>query len=587
MSDSDKSVQGHDINPAANQDGMSKGLTNYGDRGFSLFLRKAFIKGAGYTDRALDRPVIGITNTGSAYNPCHGNMPQLMEAVKRGIMMAGGLPMDFPTISIHESFSQPNSMFMRNLMSMDTEEMLRAAPMDAVVLIGGCDKTVPAQLMGAASAGLPAVQLITGSMLTGSHRSERVGACTDCRRYWGKFRAEEIDAEEIAEVNSQLVASVGTCSVMGTASTMACIAEALGMTVPGGASPPAVTADRMRVAEQSGALAVEIARKRLGIDQILTAKAFENAMRVLLSIGGSTNGIVHLTAIAGRMGFEIDLKALDRMGRETPVLLDLKPSGDHYMEDFHAAGGMATLLRELKPLLHLDAMTVTGRTLGEEIERAGPGFKQDVIRSASNPIYPQGGIAVLEGNLAPGGAIIKQSAAHPKLMEHEGRAVVFENLEDMANRIDSPDLDVNVEDILVLKNIGPKGAAMPEAGYMPIPRKLAKAGVKDIVRISDGRMSGTAFGTIVLHVTPESAVGGPLAYVQNGDRIRLSVANRELSLLVSAEELARRASLKKVETPTAQRGYRKLFLESVTQADQGVDFDFLMPPMTGGKIPKK
>lgn len=587
MSTSDKAGQGHDINPAANQDGMSKGLTNYGDRGFSLFLRKAFIKGAGYTDRALDRPVIGITNTGSAYNPCHGNMPQLMEAVKRGIMMAGGLPMDFPTISIHESFSQPNSMFMRNLMSMDTEEMLRAAPMDAVVLIGGCDKTVPAQLMGAASAGLPAVQLITGSMLTGSHRSERVGACTDCRRYWGKFRAEEIDAEEIAEVNSQLVASVGTCSVMGTASTMACIAEALGMTVPGGASPPAVTADRMRVAEQSGALAVEIARKRLGIDQILTAKAFENAMRVLLAIGGSTNGIVHLTAIAGRMGFEIDLQALDRMGRETPVLLDLKPSGDHYMEDFHAAGGMATLLRELKPLLHLDALTVTGRTLGEEIENAGPGFKQDVVRTASHPIYPQGGIAVLEGNLAPGGAIIKQSAAHPKLMEHEGRAVVFENLEDMANRIDSPDLDVNPEDILVLKNIGPKGAAMPEAGYMPIPRKLAKAGVKDIVRISDGRMSGTAFGTIVLHVTPESAIGGPLAYVQNGDRIRLSVANRELSLLVSAEELARRASLQKIEEPTAQRGYRKLFLQSVTQADQGVDFDFLMPPMTGGKIPKK
>lgn len=587
MSTSDKTGKGHDINPAANQDGMSKGLTNYGDRGFSLFLRKAFIKGAGYTDRALDRPVIGITNTGSAYNPCHGNMPQLMEAVKRGILMAGGLPMDFPTISIHESFSQPNSMFMRNLMSMDTEEMLRAAPMDAVVLIGGCDKTVPAQLMGAASAGLPAVQLITGSMLTGSYRSERVGACTDCRRYWGKFRAEEINAEEIAEVNSQLVASVGTCSVMGTASTMACIAEALGMTVPGGASPPAVTADRMRIAEQSGALAVDIARKRLGIDQILTAKAFENAMRVLLAIGGSTNGIVHLTAIAGRMGFEIDLKALDRMGRETPVLLDLKPSGDHYMEDFHAAGGMATLLRELKPLLHLDAMTVTGRTLGEEIEAAGPGFKQDVVRTASNPIYPQGGIAVLEGNLAPGGAIIKQSAAHPQLMEHEGRAVVFENLEDMANRIDSPDLDVNPEDILVLKNIGPKGAAMPEAGYMPIPRKLAKAGVKDIVRISDGRMSGTAFGTIVLHVTPESAIGGPLAYVQNGDRIRLSVANRALSLLVSEEELARRASQKKIEAPTAQRGYRKLFLESVTQADQGVDFDFLMPPMTGGKIPKK
>jgi dihydroxy-acid dehydratase len=582
----DDAKTGHAINPAANQDCMAKGLTNYGDRGFSLFLRKAFIKGAGYTDKALDRPVIGITNTGSAYNPCHGNMPQLLEAVKRGILMAGGLPMEFPTISIHESFTQPNSMFLRNLMSMDTEEMLNAAPMDAVVLIGGCDKTVPAQLMGAASAGLPAVQLITGSMLTGSHRSERVGACTDCRRYWGKFRAEEIDATEIAEVNSKLVASVGTCSVMGTASTMACLAEALGMTVPGGASPPAVTADRQRVAEESGALAVEIARKRLGIDQILTAKAFENAMRVLLAIGGSTNGIVHLTAIAGRMGFEIDLKALDRMGRETPVLLDLKPSGEHYMEDFHAAGGMATLLRELKPLLHLDAMTVTGRTLGEEIDAAGPGFKQDVVRSTSNPIYPQGGIAVLEGNLAPGGAIIKQSAANPALMEHEGRAVVFENLEDMASRIDSPDLDVTDQDILVLKNIGPKGAAMPEAGYMPIPRKLARAGCKDIVRISDGRMSGTAFGTIVLHVTPESAIGGPLAYVQNGDRIRLSVANRELTLLVSDEELVHRSKLKPIETPTALRGYRKLFLQSVTQADKGVDFDFLMPPMTGGSIPK-
>ena len=581
----DNNKTGHSINPAVSEQGISKGLANYGDRGFSLFLRKAFIKGAGYTDSALERPVIGITNTASAYNPCHGNAPQLIEAVKRGVMLAGGLPMDFPTISIHESFSQPNSMFLRNLMSMDTEELLRAQPMDAVVLIGGCDKTVPAQLMGAASAGLPAVQLITGSMLTGSYRSERVGACTDCRRYWGKFRAEEIGAEEIAEVNSQLVASVGTCSVMGTASTMACIAEALGMTVPGGASPPAVTADRIRVAEQSGTLAVEIARKRLTIDKVLTEKAFENAMRVLLAIGGSTNAIVHLTAIAGRMGFEMDLKALDRMGRETPVLLDLKPSGQHYMEDFHHAGGMATLLRELKPLLHLDALTVTGRTLGEEIDAAGPGFKQDVVKTAKNPIYPQGGIAVLQGNLAPGGAIIKQSAAHPKLMEHEGRAVVFENLEDMANRIDTPDLDVTPDDILVLKHIGPKGAAMPEAGYMPIPKKLAVAGIKDIVRISDGRMSGTAFGTIVLHVTPESAIGGPLAYVQNGDRIRLSVEKRELSLLVSDEELAKRRAAKPAVVPTASRGYRKLFLQSVTQADKGVDFDFLMPPMTT-KIPK-
>jgi dihydroxy-acid dehydratase len=562
--------------PQPDAAGMEKGLTSYGDKGFSLFLRKAFIKGAGYSDKALDRPVIGIANTGSAYNPCHGNAPQLVEAVKRGVMLAGGLPMDFPTISIHESFAAPTSMYLRNLMSMDTEEMIRAQPMDAVVLIGGCDKTVPAQLMGAASAGIPAIQLITGSMLTGSHRGERVGACTDCRRYWGKYRAEEIDAEEIADVNNQLVASVGTCSVMGTASTMACIAEALGMTVPGGASPPAVTADRIRVAEETGARAVQMAIDGLTVDKVLTEDAFENAMRVLLAIGGSTNGIVHLAAIAGRVGLDIDLDVLDRMGRETPVLVDLKPSGQHYMEDFHHAGGMATLLRELKPLLKLNALTVTGRTLGEELEAAGPGFKQDVVRPFKNPIYPQGGIAVLHGNLAPGGAIIKQSAADAKLMEHEGRAVVFENAQDLAARIDSDDLDVTADDILVLKNIGPKGApGMPEAGYIPIPKKLARAGVKDIVRISDGRMSGTAFGTIVLHVTPESAIGGPLAHVKNGDRIRLSVKNREISLLVSDEELAQRRRDNPITAPTAQRGYLKLFLDTVTQADQGVDFDFL------------
>ena len=567
--------------------GMRKGLTNYGDAGFSLFLRKAFIKGAGLTDHALDRPVIGITDTGSGYNPCHGNMPQLLEAVQRGIMLAGGLPVKFPTISIGESFAAPTSMYLRNLMSMDTEEMLRAQPMDAVVMIGGCDKTVPAQLMGAASAGLPAIQLITGSMLTGSHRGETVGACTDCRRYWARFRAEDIDEQEIEAVNNQLVPSVGTCSVMGTASTMACVAEALGMTVPGGATPPAVTSGRMRVAEHTGAVAVQIAKSRLTVDKVLTEKAFENAMRVLLAIGGSTNAIVHLTAIAGRLGFEVDLEALDRMGRETPVLVDLKPSGQHYMEHFDAAGGMATLLRELKPLLHLDALTVTGRTLGEELERAAPPFPQDVVRPFANPIYPQGGIAVLRGNIAPGGAIIKQSAADPRLMEHEGRAVVFEGLQDLAERIDSEDLDVKAEDILVLKNIGPKGApGMPEAGYIPLPRKLARQGLKDMVRISDGRMSGTAFGTIVLHVTPESAIGGPFAQVRNGDRIRLSVSRREISLLVSDQEIARRAQEQPVQVPRAARGYRKLFLETVTQADKGVDFDFLAAPEVKGRIPR-
>jgi dihydroxy-acid dehydratase len=571
-----------------NEGGLKKGLTNYGDIEFSLFLRKAFIKGAGYTDDALSRPVIGIANTGSGYNPCHGNAPQLVEAIKRGVMLAGGIPIDFPTISVHESFAHPTSMYLRNLMSIDTEELIRAQPMDAVVLIGGCDKTVPAQLMGAASAGVPAIQLVTGSMLTGSHHGERVGACTDCRRFWASFRGEAIDQEEIDAVNNKLVASVGTCSVMGTASTMACIAEALGIMVPGGASPPAVTADRIRIAERTGAQAVAMIGKGLTPEKILTPQAFENALRVLLAIGGSTNGIIHLTAIAGRLGIAIDLAQLDRMSRETPVLVNLKPSGQHYMEDFHRAGGMATLLRELRPLLHLDAMTVTGRTLGEEIEAAGPAFPQDVIRSMAQPVYREGGIAVLRGNIAPRGAIIKQSAASTQLMEHEGRAVVFENMQDLAERIDDPELDVEASDVLVLKRIGPVGApGMPEAGYIPIPKKLGRQGVKDMVRISDGRMSGTAAGTIVVHVTPESAIGGPLALIRNGDRIRLSVAQRSLSLLVSEEELAARNAAAEPGTEDRKgRGYRKLFLRSVTQADEGCDFDFLRAAELTETVPK-
>ena len=559
--------------------GMRQALTAYGDREFSLFLRKAFLKGAGYTDEALDRPIIGIAGVGSSYNPCHGNMPQLLEAVKRGVMQAGGMPMDFPTISIHESFAQPTSMYLRNLMSMDVEEMIRAQPMDAVVLIGGCDKTIPAQLMGAASAGTPTIQLATGSMLTGAYRGTRVGACTDCRRYWGMHRAGSLDEAEIADVNDRLVASVGTCSVMGTASTMACMSEGLGIMLYGGATPPAVTADRMRTAERTGTRAVALARGDLCIEKILTPQAIENAMRVLLAIGGSTNGIVHLAAIAGRLGHQVDLQRLDEMGRETPVLINLKPSGEHYMEDFHRAGGVPALLSELAPLLHLDVMTISGRTLREEMESFPQAYDRQIIRPFSDPVYRQGGIAVLGGNLAPGGAIIKQSAADPALMEHEGRAVVFEGLEDLAARIDSPDLDVTPEDVLVLKNIGPKGApGMPEAGYIPIPRKLAQAGVKDIVRISDGRMSGTAFGTIVLHVTPESAIGGPLGLVRDGDRIRLSVSGRSIEVLLSPQELEARRHAQPVQERSAARGYRKLFLQSVMQADRGADFDFLAQP---------
>jgi dihydroxy-acid dehydratase len=562
--------------------GMDKGLTIYGDAGFSRFLRRAFIKGMGYTDDALSRPIIGIANTYSDYNACHGNVPDLIEAVKRGVMLAGGLPVAFPTISLHESFSHPTSMYLRNLMSIDTEEMIRAQPMDAVVLIGGCDKTVPAQLMGAASANVPAIQLVTGPMLTGSHRGVTVGACTDCRRFWARYRAEEIDADEIAGVNQQLVPGVGTCSVMGTASTMACIAEALGMMLPGSATAPAVSAERRRIAESTGAEAVRIAATRLCPADLITPKAVENALRVLLAIGGSTNGIIHLTAIAGRLGIRIDLDAVDQMGRETPVLVDLKPSGSHYMEDLHDAGGLMRILHEIRSLLHLDAMTITGRTLGEVLDAGAAEWPQQVVRRAVDPIYPEGGVAVLRGNLAPEGAIIKHSAASAELLVHEGRAVVFSSIEDMAGRIDDPDLDVEPEDILVLQNIGPKGApGMPEAGLLPIPKKLAVRGVNDMVRISDGRMSGTAAGTIVLHVSPEAAEGGMLALVQSGDRIRLDVPARRIELLVEAAELDRRRSAlpKRVDEAVAT-GYRNLFLNSVLQAEDGVDFDFSRPPQT-------
>ena len=568
---------------AAKKSGMRRGLTAYGDEEFSLFLRKAFIKAMGYTDDALERPIIGITNTFSGFNACHRNVPELIDAVKRGVMLAGGLPVEFPVITLHESFAFPTSMYLRNMMSMDTEEMIRAQPVDATVLIGGCDKTVPALLMGAASANVPAIMLVTGPMLTGNHRGERLGACTDCRRFWARFRAGEIDQQEINEVNEKLAPTAGTCMVMGTASTMALCTEAMGMMLPGGAAIPAVMADRIRNAEATGARAVAIAKEKLTPAKIMTVQAFENALRVLLAISGSTNAIVHLAAMAGRLGITLDLEAFDRIGRETPVLVDLKPTGQHYMEDLYRVGGLTTILREIKPLLNLDALTITGRTLGAEIDAAPATIKQDVVRPFKNPIFGEGGMAVLRGNLAPGGAIVKQSAATAKLMQHEGRAVVFDTLEDLAERIDSPDLDVAADDVLVLRNAGPKGApGMPEAGYIPIPKKLAQQGVKDMVRISDARMSGTAFGSIVLHITPESAVGGPLALVKDGDRIKLDVANRRLELLVPDAELEARR--KKWRAPKSragdERGYRKLFLDTVQQADRGCDFEFLAPAPT-------
>lgn len=557
--------------------GMKRGLANYGDAGFSLFLRKAFIKAMGYSDSALERPIIGITNTFSGYNACHRSVPDLIEAIKRGVMLAGGLPIEFPIISMHEAFTHPTSMFLRNLMAMDAEEMIRAQPMDAVVLIGGCDKTVPALLMGAASVDLPAILTVTGPMITGSHKGERLGACTDCRRFWGQHRAGRIDETEIEEIGNKLAPGPGTCMVMGTASTMALVSEAMGMMLPGGAAIPAVHADRLRHAEATGERAVALASEKIKPSQIMTQTSMTNALRVLQAVGGSTNGIVHLAAIAGRLGFDFDLGELDRLGSETPVLVDLKPSGQHYMEDLFKVGGLTSVLREIENLIDGACLTVSGKTLGENIAAQPEGFSNDVVRPVSNPIHRGGGIRVLRGNLAPNGAIIKQAAATPSLLCHTGRAVVFSSLQDMAERIDSPDLDVQADDILVLQNAGPKGApGMPEAGYIPIPRKLAAAGVKDMVRMSDARMSGTAFGAIVLHISPEAAVGGPLALVRNGDKIRLDVAKGELTLLVEDGVLeSRRSEWCPPAHTSVSRGYAKLYFDEVLQAEDGCDFNFL------------
>src|ERR1700744_4272091 len=560
-------------------DGLRKGLASYGDPGFSLFLRKVFIKAMGYSDDALNRPIVGITNTYSDYNPCHGNAPQIVEAVKRGVMLSGAMPMVFPTISVAESFSHPTSMYLRNLMAMDTEEMIRAQPMDAVVVIGGCDKTLPAQIMAAVSADLPTVVIPVGPMVVGHHRGEVLGACTDCRRLWGKHRAGEIDNDEIEAVSSRLAPSVGTCMVMGTASTMACVTEALGLSLPMSATIPAPHAERFRLAEASGKVAAEMAKaKGPKPSELLTASSFRNAQIVMQAIGGSTNGLIHLTAMSNRSPPRIDLEAFDKLGREVPVLIDLNPSGAHYMEHFPHAGGVPKLMKQLGDLLDLDARTIPGKTLRDVVAGAEEVPGQDAIRSRTSPIKPEGAMAVLHGNLAPRGAVIKHSAASPKLLQHTGRAVVFDSVEDMTLRVDDPALDVSANDVLVLRNAGPKGApGMPEAGYLPIPKKLLRAGVKDMVRISDARMSGTAFGTIVLHIPPESAAGGPVALVKTRDMIKPDVAGRRIDLQVDAAELEkRRAALKLERAPAwAQRGYAHLFNETILQADEGCDFDFM------------
>ena len=553
--------------------GLARGLTHYGDPDFALYLRRSFARSMGYSTEMLGRPVIGIADTGSGFNNCHRHFPELIEAVKRGVLAAGGLPLSFPTISLGEVFLSPTSLMFRNLMAIDTEEMIRAQPMDAVVLVGGCDKTVPAQLMGAISANRPAIQLVAGPMLTARWGGERLGACTDCRRFWAKYRAGEIGADAITEIEGNLATTAGTCAVMGTASTMASIAEALGMILPGTAAIPAVHADRLRAAEATGRAAMQLARSRIAPERIVTAHSVENALRLLMAIGGSTNAVLHLTAIAGRAGIDLDLGRLNAISDTTPVLVDLKPTGPYYMEDLFAAGGIGAVLRELRPFLHLDCPTVAGESLGERLAAPAGPVERAVVRPLAEPLQRQGGLVALFGSLAPRGAIFKRSAADPQLFERVGRAVVFTSLEDLAARIDDPALDATPEDFLVLQHAGPLSAAgMPEAGYLPIPQKLARAGVRDMVRISDARMSGTAYGSIILHVTPDAASGGPLAKVRTGDRIRLSVRERRLDLLVEPEELARRQVS---PPPFPERGYAALYRREILQADRGCDFNFL------------
>ena len=558
--------------------GLANRSSNYGDKEFALYLRRSFANSMGLSRAMLEKPVVGIADTGSDYNNCHRTAPELVEAVKRGVLAAGGLPLAFPTVSLCEPSLNPCSMHYRNLMALDTEAMLAAQPMDAAVLVGGCDKTVPAQLMAAISSGTPSVMLVTGPMLAQSFEGERLSACTDCRRYWARYRAGEVSAEKINQIEGKLATTAGTCGVMGTASTMACIAATLGFMPLDAASAPAVHADRLRMAEEAGAQAVRLIAKPVAPVALVTQESLDNATRVLLALGGSTNAVVHLAAIAGRAGLSLDLARLDALSDTTPVLVDLKPTGEGYMEDFHAAGGMQALLWELRDLLNLDTPDLDGVTLRDRIGDGTHFVNRKIIRARENPISPVGGLIALRGSLAPDGAILKRSAATPALFETEARCIVFDGLEDLANRIDDPDLDVTASDILVLKGAGPRSAAgMPEAGYLPIPKKLARQGVKDMVRISDCRMSGTAFGTIVLHVAPEAAVGGPLALARSGDRIRLSVQDRRLDLLVDeAEMAARRAAW--TPAPAPARGWDRLVHEQVTQAPLGADLAFLRPP---------
>ncbi len=516
----------------------SRSLAFFNEGHVAGFTHRAFTKAMGYDEADMQRPVIGICNTYSELNNCNVHLRELAEAVKRGVWQAGGFPLEFPTISLGEIYLNPSSMLYRNLAAMDTEEMIRGQPMDGVVLLVNCDKTVPAAVMGACSADVPAMVLSGGPALNGHFRGEIVGACTDCRRLTAEYSAGTITDETYRAAEDAVFRGPGHCMVMGTASTMNSLLEGLGIALPGVGATPAVDAQRVRLAEQTGRRIVELAREGVRPSQIMTQQAFENAITLLCAIGGSTNAVVHLPAIAGRLGIDLPLDLFDRISRRTPVIANLRPTGKYQMEDLHYAGGIPAVLKQLLPLLHGDALTVTGHTLAENVRNAHT-INPDVIRPLDNPYFDEGGLAILRGNLAPDGAVIKHAAASPQLLRHRGRAVVFQGMEDLRARLNDPSLDVKEEDVLVLQNCGPIGGpGMPEVGNLPIPQKLLQQGVRDMVRISDARMSGTAYGTIVLHVAPESAVGGPLALVHDGDEIELDVPNRSLTLLVDEAELS-------------------------------------------------
>jgi L-arabonate dehydrase len=562
--------------PTSGGNGGRRSAEWFERRDLDGFLHRSWLKSSGVSDETFrGRPLIGICNSWSELVNCNVHLRGLAESVKRGVLQAGGFPLEFPVLSLGESLMKPTTMLYRNLMAMDVEESIRAYPLDGVVLLTGCDKTNPASIMGAASADIPSIVVTGGPMLNGRWRGLEIGSCSDCWHYHEELRAGRITEADWVEIENSMSRSNGHCMTMGTASTMACVTEALGLTLPGGAAIPAVDSRRRHLAEAAGRQIVALVDEGLTPSQILTREAFENAIRVLHAISGSTNAILHLIAYAGRVGVELPLQLFDDLAGSTPWLVDLKPAGRHLMEDFFYAGGVPAVMVQIADLLHTDAITVTGKTVADNIAGAEI-VNTDVIRTREEPLGEVGSLVVLRGNLCPSGAVMKVSAADSALLHHEGRAIVFEDIHDLAARIDDPALPCDATSVLVLRNAGPVGApGMPEWGHLPIPAKLLKQGVTDLLRISDARMSGTSYGAVVLHVAPESAVGGPLALVHDGDLIRLDVAQRSLELVVDEAELETRRTSWQPPAPTDERGYRRLHADHVLQADQGCDFDFL------------